>query len=303
MRVYSCIVLFLYFGSACAQNFPLIEDTIAPTGKFISTEMISGGFPLVGVSNDKSVFNIKEVLQKPEWVHFNGDDFFFADTVSFADELESDWNIEIELDLPPSEIPPPPPLATNLSKPKYEFGNYLKVFVDTTQIVPIPEYKESVPLVSKTGSTFRERFDAEMAILSRYFHFSNIMVEGYPVMIENVSESKQLIETIEGWIYMIQEAKDKHGEWRPIEFLDYRAVCGNSYGTEFLFPGEYLISKIYKYSGDYRTKLRVRFATYQNVYISNEFDGYINYAQFDRPLRVVELSQKESWDGSEFLRN
>jgi len=46
---------------------------------------------------------------------------------------------------------------------------------------------------------------------------------------------------------------------------------------------KYIIS----YKGNYKTKLRVRFATYKNVYFSNEYIGLINLNQFETPKFLI----------------
>ncbi|GGF38531.1 hypothetical protein GCM10011339_28920 [Echinicola rosea] len=48
-------------------------------------------------------------------------------------------------------------------------------------------------------------------------------------------------------------------------------------------PKYYLISKIYRYDGEFNTKLRVRFVTENQIFISNEFAGKVNPSQFEVP--------------------
>jgi hypothetical protein len=134
-----------------------------------------------------------------------------------------------------------------------------------------------------SGETISEIVQSEKDFLTKYYRPSNRLFEGYPVLIENLTDSIANIETKEGWIYIIQEAKDQDGMWRPIEYIDYRAVCGNSFGNSKLLPGEYLISKVYRYQGEFQTMLRLRFSTYKEVYFSNEFPGSINLSQFQKP--------------------
>ena len=76
---------------------------------------------------------------------------------------------------------------------------------------------------------------------------------------------------------------NEQGEWKPIEYVDYRAVCGNSFWSEKLPPKHYLISKIYRYDGELNTKIRIRFVTENEIFISNEFTGKINPSQFEVP--------------------
>lgn len=296
------LLIIIYFITSCAfgQEMPTVVDTIPPTGKFTAKQMISGGFQLVGISKNHKSFNLSNAEKLKE------DHLHSLVKFNFDNEFDTSYNSEsiinkIKFDnvVPSTDQPPPPPPVPNPVK-KYHLGKHLKVFVDTSQTVSIPMYTDNSLNKPHTGGTVKDIYESEISFLSKYYKPSSTMVEGYPIIIENTSDSIRDIETQEGWIYMIQEALDKEGNWRPIEYIDYRAVCGNSFGSSKLLPYEYLISKIYKYEGEFKTKLRVRFSTHKEVYISNEFNGQINLSQFKIPEQLPQYSENVN---EHFLKN
>lgn len=271
MQKLTVILILLSFG-AFGQQFPTVIDTLPPTGVFSTSVMIEGGFELIGISEDYTSFDLSKVERLYEdhlhrsvrFIFDNGEPEIIYD----ADSIFED--IEFDIDIPPTEMPPPPPPVPNPVK-KYRLGSSLQIVVDTSQIMSIPDYTDNSFVNLHGGETVKNIYESELTFLSKYYKPSTKLVEAYPVLIENISDSVTNIETQEGWIYMIQEALDEQGNWRPIEYIDYRAVCGNSYGNSKLLPDEYLISKVYKYDGDFETQLRVKFATHKEVYYSNEF--------------------------------
>jgi len=77
---------------------------------------------------------------------------------------------------------------------------------------------------------------------------------------------------------IIQEAKDKSGQWRPIEYLA-SSWCGNSYHRIFLGSNQYWSFDVPRYAGKFKTKLRFKLEGEKIIY-SNEFEGSINEEQF-----------------------
>ena len=106
----------------------------------------------------------------------------------------------------------------------------------------------------------------------------------YPMYMVNETSNPKVL-----WAYardvVSHEALDSNNTWRPIEYNS--DVCGIwcKYGFEPLAvnvePGEYVMYLLPKYSGDYKTKLRVRIRAFgEHVYVSEPFEGRINYSQF-----------------------
>ena len=119
----------------------------------------------------------------------------------------------------------------------------LKIIVDTTQII----YK------------FSEESSAS---------------KSHPVFIYNFSE-KDYVVGFGALLYMHLEAKNDEGEWKPIEEQG-GYFCGTGIYNHILKPNNICLSSVYKYSGDFKTKLRLK---HLGNY-SNEFEGYINLEEF-----------------------
>ena len=89
---------------------------------------------------------------------------------------------------------------------------------------------------------------------------------------------------------MIQEAQDNKGVWRPIEYWRL-STCGMSHQTCSIEPNEYTFYKIRKYSGDFETKLRVKYRIDDVINYSPEFKGIINKKQFNIPSTNIREDQ------------
>lgn len=76
-------------------------------------------------------------------------------------------------------------------------------------------------------------------------------------------------------IYILQEAMDKNGLWKPIEYWE-SSNCGNSFGEIKIEPNEIIQTKSTKYSGNYKTKIRFKLSANNKVYYSNSLNGTIN---------------------------
>jgi hypothetical protein len=85
---------------------------------------------------------------------------------------------------------------------------------------------------------------------------------------------------------IVREAQDTDGVWREIESVA-EAICGNSFHSVFLGPGQYWQIPAREYMGPVKTKLRFRLDPGRgrpNIY-SNEFDGQVAAAQLAGGLR------------------
>ena len=104
--------------------------------------------------------------------------------------------------------------------------------------------------------------------------------EAYPLFIYNKSEDYTTLMLQDGALILIQEARDKYGNWRPIEYWEY-SNNGNSYWEFEIFPNQFAVTKIYKYTGEFETELRIKLKSGSKVYYSNSFKGSIDPNQFD----------------------
>ena len=98
----------------------------------------------------------------------------------------------------------------------------------------------------------------------------------------NYTDSTILIPRILNRITLLQEALDEDGIWRPIESSDDNLFCGNTdHGLIELKSGESIEIYIRKYCGEFQTKLRMKLLTKNEVFVSEEYVGYVNLEQFD----------------------
>ena len=121
--------------------------------------------------------------------------------------------------------------------------------------------------------------------LNSIFVFSDIEKNTkslYSIYIYNNTTDSLIIQRQDRSFYLIQEAKNKNGEWKPIEYWSY-ASCGNSYLTDKLEPKGIIETLSVDYDGDFATKIRFKLFNYDKVYYSNVLDGRINLMQFEFP--------------------
>jgi hypothetical protein len=87
---------------------------------------------------------------------------------------------------------------------------------------------------------------------------------------------------------MIQEALNAKGEWAPIEYWTYSG-CGNSYFSPLVLPqGQLALIPVRRYSGPFRTKLRLKWKNGTRTLYSDSFEGSIEPGQFNRLTEPVE---------------
>lgn len=168
----------------------------------------------------------------------------------------------------------------------------LKLFVDHSKLVSVDIYKWAFP-----PFIFEEFLEAEKPKSKKQKLIDSIVyqaklktwkdnqttVKGYPVYIVNLTNKTIRVEEQDGRLMIIQEAKDKNGNWRPIEFWQYSS-CGNSYGGVALKPNSYIFTKIVVFRGEFETTLRLKMLNDTIVYYSEPFKGSINLTQLDTAL-------------------
>ena len=143
----------------------------------------------------------------------------------------------------------------------------LKVLVDTLSSVQIPFYPD-IP-VNLPGSQIPE-----------WVEKNRRMVNAYPVYIWNSTNKITSIPVQGVTTEIIQEAKDEKGNWLPIEYR-VSGLCDDGMCDYILESNYYVVTTVYKYSGEFETDLRVKFRRGKNVYYSNTFRGSINRGQLD----------------------
>ena len=145
-----------------------------------------------------------------------------------------------------------------------------EIVIETIQLVSQDyEFEDSLKIDNVEESKSQEDFDE--------------FYEARLIYIINKSKTDSVrIEFIEDSFFMIQEAKDENGFWKPIEYV-WPSWCGVSYNHNFLLPQEIIIAKILKYSGEFNTDLRLKLNIYGHIFYSKPFSGWINKEQFIKP--------------------
>ena len=108
--------------------------------------------------------------------------------------------------------------------------------------------------------------------------------KGMKVVLVNATNGTVGFPASDSRLYIVQEALDQQGAWKPIEYIP-SSWCGNSYHTVFLGPNEYWEFAAARYTGKFKTSLRFRLdgqkSGTENITIySNEFEGSVNARQF-----------------------
>ena len=161
-----------------------------------------------------------------------------------------------------TRIPPPPPPTIIDSELVPDFFDYSDTIENTEKSINL-EYKKSP------------------------------WINNYPVFIVNYSDT--IISLTYGAISgfpMIQEAKDSIGNWKPIQYWHWD-WCGNTYSSIDLKPNHYALTRTPKFSGDFKTKLRLKLRFFNVYFYSKEYNGSINYSQFAFPERLDFFEKRE----------
>lgn len=120
---------------------------------------------------------------------------------------------------------------------------------------------------------------------------------GLSVLLVNGTNERKGFPASDSRLYIVQEALDKDGKWKPVEYLP-SSWCGNSYHTVFLGPRQYWQFAAARYTGKFKTKLRFRMdwqksQSEKSTIYSNEFSGSINAKQFThqqghKPMSIMD---------------
>ena len=101
----------------------------------------------------------------------------------------------------------------------------------------------------------------------------------YPVYVVNESSRAKFLYGKDRHVFAIQEALDASGWWRPIEGRAFD-FCGNGRWALCVRPNEYVLFSMRRYTGNFKTKLRIRLVNGSATYVSEPFEGEINFKQF-----------------------
>jgi len=162
----------------------------------------------------------------------------------------------------PLDPPPPPEFGSNENPYVIEKGEYDDYFLDW---MSFRDYKG-------WDSGDSVKFDIQIDTIQV---ISNKGRKAYPVLIQNLHSDTVYI-GYGSHIPLITEALNEKGNWQPIEH-QYVYICGVGLRSFILPPKQYVITSVLVYTGEYKTKLRIK---YGNNY-SGVYTGSINKTQFE----------------------
>lgn len=121
------------------------------------------------------------------------------------------------------------------------------------------------------------------------------------VYIQNNTSNTVSISHQDYKIYILQEAIDKNGVWKPIEYWE-SSDCGNSFGEIKIEPNGIIETKSTEYNGNFKTKIRFKLSENNKVYYSNPIMGNINPNKlimptdfgFTWPLAIIKNTGKKT---------
>ncbi len=126
----------------------------------------------------------------------------------------------------------------------------------------------------------------------------------YSIYVYNKTSDSLKISTQDWSLFLIQEAKNQNGDWKPIEYWMY-SWCGNSYLSDKLEPNGILKTESKVYNGNFETQIRFKLLNDNKVYYSNSMTGFVNLSQFDIPNDLTEYrtyKRIETRGSSELLK-
>ncbi|PWJ38659.1 hypothetical protein [Sediminitomix flava] len=178
------------------------------------------------------------------------------------------------------------PISKNDRQKKFD----LRVVVDTKDTLSIDIEKYWGYQMPKLKYTIFNKADSDSSL-----------VQALPVYIFNLDTTKQIyLETQDGRVLMICEAKDDKGKWKPIEYWQY-SWCGNSYYDSELKRNECAVIKVLNFGGSFETELRYKLKNYDSVYYSNSFQGSIDINQFTLPKDYQNSRITRKFDSLDYL--
>lgn len=185
------------------------------------------------------------------------------------------------LDLEPYyKIQPPYKLEDTIKK-LYSKNDGLSIVFDTLQEADCAEYvffsKKNKKYYPANRITFYENGQLKSINASAS---SQIEFKGTPVCIINLTNEEITVKHPKYRLELVQEALDKNNEWKQIETIFKTPKSTTSYMTvHTLKPGQFILTAIYKYKGDFKTQLRLKLISDNKIYYSQPFSGTINYSQ------------------------
>ena len=236
---------------------PVKKESIEKTAENTKTEfpLIIDTFNIDNKMLEMDTFNVNNC--KPLYLGEINDSIFITYLLRFTPPAQLSERIK-KLKNAPEE--PQSAFYNDLYKEYFRYGSFdmfpnwdsakLKIAFDTTQKV---SYMNFLPK-----------------------NYKDYYYNAFPVYIQNISNDTVMV-GYGKWLDLILEAKDKEDNWQEIQPRT-AYYLNSSLAKIILPPNEIVLTTIPIYKGDYKTKLRLKIG---NNY-SEEFDGEINYSQFQK---------------------
>ncbi len=100
----------------------------------------------------------------------------------------------------------------------------------------------------------------------------------FAIFVYNLSDSLFSVGTFSELCYTIRQAKDELGNWRDIE-IPYRSFCATGARDIVIEPHQFLVAKLIRYKGDFKTACRLKFKRGIWTVYSNTFTDFIDKKQ------------------------
>lgn len=275
MRTF-CLIFILLTLSFCSKSehvLPRLKVENHDSVRIIHSKiMLRSQLPLLAVNfiNDTTTFSNLEDMR------YYSD--LKEDTISLS--LKSNKNdIKVILDT-----------SYSFSNRGFEY-KYVEFLTEKEKQLPKPKIYNSMEI----EKTIYRRYLKQTDSLKRQY------LKSYPVLIYNNSKSDLNFGTEP--IRIIQEALDVDKKWKPIEFSYQMPGCGvgSSIICFSIKPKHYLATAVIRYSGDFKTKIRLNYLRDDKVFYSNEITGFINRSQFN-PKPAQDFLKKGEPTNEEWMK-
>ena len=160
-----------------------------------------------------------------------------------------------------------------------------------------------------SNTVFNSNFKSELIQKSVIDRELNLILEKsndtiFEIYLVNRSKDTLKLSKQDWHLFLIQEAKNINGEWKPVEYWQY-STCGNSYLTEKLEPNGILKTETKAYKGNFETQIRFKLLNNSHIYYSNSIIGFVDLKQFEIPKNIDEsgLSKRAKMLGGFDLLN
>jgi hypothetical protein len=271
-QIIFCVILSIFFLSSCNEkveiNYPVLIASKHDSLIQVNTKEMQLSSPIVyGVNiKDSLNFSLSKNYKSENYTQFKPDSLQSKSDslILIVDSKNKNFHSD---ELHFFSLKPVPLSPEFLDSLKQHHRNQYEKVTDT--------------------AAFRKK-----ALKRKYTHYRTL-----PVFLYNSSSKNKVISNsaLAGDLLMVVEAKDKKGNWRPIEYNYVPGrICSGGIRDYVLKPKHFIVSTIKKYMGHYKTKLRVKLLTYNQLIYSNEFNGVINYSQFNHPEQVKMMNKRYS---------